>query len=37
MAKLCGGRVLAADISKEKLEMAKKSGADEIIHSKEVD
>lgn len=31
MAKLCGGRVLAADISKEKLEMAKMLGADEII------
>ncbi len=37
MAKLCGGRVLAADISREKLEMAKKLGADEIIDSKEVD
>jgi propanol-preferring alcohol dehydrogenase len=31
MAKLCGGRVLAADISREKLEMAQTLGADEII------
>jgi propanol-preferring alcohol dehydrogenase len=37
MAKLCGGRVLAADISKEKLEMARTLGADEIIDSKAVD
>ncbi len=37
MAKLCGGRVLAADISMEKLEMAKALGADEIIDSKAVD
>jgi len=35
MAKLCGGRVLAADISAEKLDMARKVGADEIIDSKE--
>ncbi len=35
MAKLCGGRVLAADISAEKLDMAKKVGADEIINSKD--
>ncbi len=34
MAKLCGGRVLAADLSMEKLEKAKELGADEIIHSK---
>jgi propanol-preferring alcohol dehydrogenase len=37
MAKLCGGRVLAADISREKLELVKTLGADEIIDSKEVD
>jgi len=37
MAKLCGGRVLAADISREKLEMVKGVGADEIIDCKEVD
>jgi D-arabinose 1-dehydrogenase-like Zn-dependent alcohol dehydrogenase len=35
MAKLCGGRVLAADISKDKLERAKELGADEIIDTKE--
>lgn len=34
MAKLCGGRVLAADISMEKLELVRELGADEIIHSK---
>jgi propanol-preferring alcohol dehydrogenase len=37
MAKLCGGRVLAADISREKLDMAKHLGADEIIDSQEKD
>jgi propanol-preferring alcohol dehydrogenase len=37
MAKLCGGRVLAADVSREKLEMAKTLGADEIIDVKEKD
>ncbi len=35
MAKLCGGRVLAADISREKLEAVKDLGADEIIDCKE--
>ena len=35
MAKLCGGRVFAADISTEKLDMAKALGADEIINTKE--
>jgi propanol-preferring alcohol dehydrogenase len=35
MAKLCGGRVLAADISKEKLAMVKTLGADEIIDCSE--
>ena len=35
MAKLCGGRVLAADISREKLEVVKDLGADEIIDCKE--
>jgi len=37
MAKLCGGRVLAADISREKLNMAKELGADEIIDVQEKD
>jgi D-arabinose 1-dehydrogenase-like Zn-dependent alcohol dehydrogenase len=37
IAKLCGGRVLAADVSKEKLEMVKALGADEIIDVKEKD
>jgi D-arabinose 1-dehydrogenase-like Zn-dependent alcohol dehydrogenase len=37
MAKLCGGRVLAADIAREKLEMVKQLGADEIIDTAEVD
>ncbi|HUL31776.1 MAG TPA: alcohol dehydrogenase catalytic domain-containing protein [Thermodesulfobacteriota bacterium] len=37
MAKLCGGRVLAADLSREKLETAKALGADEIIDTKEKD
>ncbi len=31
MAKLCGGRILAADLSGEKLKTAKALGADEII------
>jgi D-arabinose 1-dehydrogenase-like Zn-dependent alcohol dehydrogenase len=35
MAKLCGGRVLAADLSREKLKMAKMLGADELIDPKE--
>jgi len=35
MARLCGGRVLAADISREKLDVAKTLGADEIIDTKE--
>ena len=34
MAKLCGGRVLAVDLSVEKLELVKELGADEIIHGK---
>ena len=33
MAKLMGGRVIAADINEEKLEFAKRHGADEIILS----
>jgi D-arabinose 1-dehydrogenase-like Zn-dependent alcohol dehydrogenase len=37
MAKLCGGRVFAADISMEKLDMAKALGADGIINTKEED
>jgi propanol-preferring alcohol dehydrogenase len=36
MAKLCGGRVFAADLSMEKLELAKELGADEIIHTKRI-
>jgi len=35
MARLCGGRVLAADISMQKLELVKELGADEIIDCKE--
>ncbi len=35
MAKLCGGRVLAADLSMEKLELVRELGADEVIDSKE--
>lgn len=37
MAKLCGGRVLAADLSEEKLEKVKELGADEVIHTRERD
>jgi D-arabinose 1-dehydrogenase-like Zn-dependent alcohol dehydrogenase len=37
MAKLCGGRVLAADLSREKLDVAKALGADEIIDTGEKD
>jgi len=37
MVKLCGGRVVAADIAREKLDVAKTLGADEIINPKEVD
>jgi len=37
MVKLCGGRVLAADLSHEKLEVVKTLGADEIIDTKEKD
>ncbi|MFQ5915188.1 MAG: alcohol dehydrogenase catalytic domain-containing protein [Nitrospinota bacterium] len=33
MAKLCGGRVIAADITEEKLFFAKEYGADEVILS----
>jgi len=33
MAKLCGGRVIAADISEEKLDFARQHGADETILS----
>jgi len=35
MAKLCGGRVIAADIADEKLALAKTLGADETINCKE--
>ncbi len=34
MARLCGGRVLAADIGDDKLALAKKWGADEIIDAR---
>jgi propanol-preferring alcohol dehydrogenase len=37
MAKLCGARVLAADLSGEKLEMVKALGADEIIDCQAAD
>ena len=37
MAKLCGGRVLAADLSGEKLKMVKALGADEIIDCQAAD
>ncbi|MGA2989334.1 MAG: zinc-binding dehydrogenase [Candidatus Korobacteraceae bacterium] len=37
IAKLCGGRVIAADLSAEKLECAKALGADEIIDCKAKD
>jgi propanol-preferring alcohol dehydrogenase len=37
MARLCGARVLAADLSREKLELVKDLGADEIIDCKAVD
>ena len=37
MAKLCGGRVLAADLSGEKLKMVKALGADEIIDCQATD
>ena len=37
MAKLCGARVLGADLSREKLEMVKALEADEIIDTKEND
>lgn len=37
MAKLCGGRVLAADLSGEKLKMVKALGADEIIDCRAAD
>lgn len=33
MAKLFGARVIAADLSDEKLEAARKAGADEVIHT----
>jgi D-arabinose 1-dehydrogenase-like Zn-dependent alcohol dehydrogenase len=37
MAKLCGGRVLAADLSEEKLEKVKELGADEVIPTRQRD
>ena len=37
IAKLCGGRVIAADVAPEKLEYAKTLGADEIIDCKSKD
>jgi propanol-preferring alcohol dehydrogenase len=37
MARLCGGRVLAADLSSEKLERVKELGADEVIDCTESD
>ncbi len=37
MARLCGGRVLAAEIGEEKLELAKTMGADEVIDTRRGD
>lgn len=37
MARLCGGRVLAADVGDEKLALAKKWGADEVIDARKGD
>ncbi len=37
MARLCGGRVLAADIGDDKLALAKKWGADEVIDARQGD
>ncbi len=34
MARLCGGRVLAAEIGEEKLELARTMGADEVIDAR---
>ena len=37
MARLCGGRVLAAEIGEEKLELARQMGADEVIDARRGD
>jgi propanol-preferring alcohol dehydrogenase len=37
VAKLFGARVIAADVSEEKLELARQSGADEVINVRAVD
>ncbi|HSA69604.1 MAG TPA: zinc-binding dehydrogenase, partial [Burkholderiales bacterium] len=37
MARLCGGRVLAAEIGEEKLELARSMGADEVIDTRRGD
>lgn len=37
MAKLCGGRVLAVDLTEEKLAKARELGADEVINASRVD
>lgn len=34
MARLCGGRVIAADVSEEKLELARSMGADHLIDAR---
>jgi len=34
MARLCGGRVIAAEIGEEKLELAKRMGADQLIDAR---
>ncbi len=34
MARLCGGRVIAAEIGEEKMELAKSMGADEVIDAR---
>jgi propanol-preferring alcohol dehydrogenase len=37
MARLCGGRVIAADVADEKLQLAKRMGADELIDARRGD
>jgi D-arabinose 1-dehydrogenase-like Zn-dependent alcohol dehydrogenase len=34
MARLCGGRVIAAEVGEEKMELAKTMGADEVIDAR---
>ncbi|MGZ8263772.1 MAG: alcohol dehydrogenase catalytic domain-containing protein [Burkholderiales bacterium] len=37
MARLCGGRVIAADVADEKLQLAKRMGADELVDARRGD